>query len=493
MKNCRSILLFLIVLMLSVCSVFAEGVFVQSELLPITLEANYMEQLNLNAVTVPSNTVLSAIGNSSYPVTPGDTFSLSYSDGKSPVSVILQADTDCKVFIPSVGYVSAEGMTYKTFKSYVENLIATYYTYSSPQLVLTGCGLFSVRVTGEVSYAQYVTAWGLSRLSDVAVYADSYASTRQVYVNYQDGSSKVYDLYDALRNGNEDNNPLLVPGCEVVFVPANTTVGISGAVKRPGVYQVLKGQTAYDLVQDYAKGATVDSLSISVTNTRSNSEVSILDEKQAKAWVLKDGDMLTVATEKQALPYVTVTGAVASVVGNSTLTSANKVLYSFVPGETVEMLLRNIATLLMPTSDTDSIYILRDGNKIVVNMDDAFASNEKGSVELMQGDTVVIPFTQMTVTVTGAVNKPGTYAYVPDRSAEYYINLAGGFTSTATKGIKVQDKEGNKIGVDLVPADATIVASNNNLTANIAITASVLAIVSAVLNIIIDTHTVSKF
>ena len=38
-----------------------------------------------------------------------------------------------------------------------------------------------------------------------------------------------------------------------------------------------------------------------------------------------------------------------------------------------------------------------------------------------------MPFRQFFVSVSGSVNLPGRYPYVPDRTWEYYVNLAGGF------------------------------------------------------------------
>ena len=63
----------------------------------------------------------------------------------------------------------------------------------------------------------------------------------------------------------------------------------------------------------------------------------------------------------------------------------------------------------------------------------------------------------------------------------------------ATQGVKVLDKEGNKIKDSTVPADSTIVANKTNLTNNIALVASILSIVSTVLTIVINGHTIATW
>ena len=162
-------------------------------------------------------------------------------------------------------------------------------------------------------------------------------------------------------------------------------------------------------------------------------------------------------------------------------------------------LLSNIVTggfQYFSTHDHQSLYKgqnVRDGARIMVDVSDALTSPDKGDVVLQQGDTVVIPFSQFTVTVTGSVNSPGSYAYMPDRGAEYYINLAKGYSADSARSFKIVDRDGKKINTDVVPADSTIIVNRNNLTANLAIVASVLSIVSAVLTIIINGHTIATF
>ena len=503
MKKTRMFILLILMISVAAVSASANGLFIQSPLYPTSIDYSYVSQLGLgtaaadgNLSSVPADSVLQAIGNAAYPVTPGDRFALSYSDGKSLITLELQADTDCKVTIPSVAVVDATGMTYRDFKLYVENLISTYYTFSSPQLTITSCGVFSVRISGSVSYARYVTVWGLSRLSDLAVYADDFASTRDIVMVFKDGGSKSFDLYKAMREGSAEDNPLLVPGCEVVFCEASSVVGIGGAVRKPGAYQPLAGESLYGMLERYCGGLlnSADRESITVSNfTDGAYSVKTLDSEGAKAYIPVNGDLVTVAYSAQSMPYVTVTGAIATGEGTSTVSSAGKIMYRFIPGETAQQLVRNIADLLIETSDMSSVYVLRDGARIMVDVSDALTSSGKGDVVLQQGDTVVIPFSQFTVTVTGAVNSPGSFAYMPDRGAEYYINLAKGFSSDSSRSFKIVDREGKKVTSDVVPADSTIVVNRNNLTANLAIVASVLSIVSAVLTIIINGHTISTF
>jgi protein involved in polysaccharide export with SLBB domain len=50
------------------------------------------------------------------------------------------------------------------------------------------------------------------------------------------------------------------------------------------------------------------------------------------------------------------------------------------------------------------------------------------------------------VLVTGAVNSPGAYQYLPQRPASYYVRLAGGVNPDLNSGgrLKVRDSEGRR-------------------------------------------------
>lgn len=487
MKARKALLAIALLIVVSVAFVFADGLFDESQSSG-AIRYSFSSQLGLpqTSTSLPANAVLLAIGNSEYPVTPGDSFVLNYSDGRSLVTQNLQADSDCKVSIMSVGVVDAAGMTYRQFKAHVENLIATYYAYSMPQVQLLSCGVFSVKVSGEVSYSQFVTAWGLSRLSDLAAYAGQFASTREVEVTYSDGSKKTYDLFAALRDGSSEDNPLLAPGCEVRFLKAKTIVSLDGAVHREGIYQLCEGETLYDLIQNYGCGIMnyADAQSIKVSNYSEGSFIArYLTLEDAKTYMPANGDVVSVMHSSQNLPYVTIVGAITPSAGSDSLTTANRTTYSFLQGETLEQLLSNISSMLLSTSDVSRAYILREGSRL----------KKTDSMELVLGDTIVIPFSHQTVTVTGYVMRPGTFEYVPGMTTDYYIGLAGGFTGSASGRVKVVGPDGGSVSGTEVPAGATITAKNNNLTTNIALTASILAILTAVLDILIDTHTITTW
>jgi hypothetical protein len=79
----------------------------------------------------------------------------------------------------------------------------------------------------------------------------------------------------------------------------------------------------------------------------------------------------------------------------------------------------------------------------------------------------MIPFKQAFISVAGAVNTPGRYPYIPGRTWDYYIGLAGGFVvdKNANQSITIKDIKGNVLGkTDPITPETTITASTNSFT-----------------------------
>ena len=108
--------------------------------------------------------------------------------------------------------------------------------------------------------------------------------------------------------------------------------------------------------------------------------------------------------------------------------------------------------------------------------------------------TLAVPtIASQVVTVNGAVNNPGTYAYVPGKDVSYYVNLAGGLSSSA-RGLdkyKLYNSYGEKIDdASPITAETTIEMEVSNFerdlgiaVTSIGLVATILGIVTSVINI----------
>jgi len=443
--------------------------------------------------------ILMAVSDVSYPITPGDTFRLSYTDSVNRIVTDLQVDSNYTVDIPAMGTIDAKGMTLPQLKEKIFALVGTYFAFSNPQLTMTGTGSFFVTVKGEVNSTGSYPAWGLSRLSSVVSDATNFASSRDVTVRSLGGTEHHYDLYQALRKGNLTQDPLLKAGDVVTVGRADRIVTLSGRVFRPGTYQLLSGENLKDLVTTYGgglmPGADIQRIRVQrFDNDISQWNVEYVDLLQSDS-SLVSYDQVVVDSIEQTTGSVTVEGAIRSDEAYDATTStaiagqaSGRIFYQFYPGETLQQMVRSLQVRLMTSSDYEHASFIRNGKKQMLNLRGMLSGTDATEPLVLQtNDQLIIPFAQRFVTVTGAVTRPGTYAYVPEKTADYYIALAGGVTTDAYKPISVSvtDGTGNKMRSDsIVGKEYSVKVKENTFVRDLAPTVAVIGLVSSVLSIL---------
>jgi len=464
---------------------------------------SFADQLGLggeSAQLTDQQRVLSAISSGYYPVTPGDGYRLVYLDGMKTVTVDLQVDEKRNVTIPGLGSIDGSQMSWAQARDAILAMVRTYHSYSNPQLVLTSTGTFTVSVIGEVTGTRVIPAWGLSRLSEVVRSATSWASTREILVTSVDGTARTYDLYKALRKGDLDEDPLLKSGDVITLVRAEKLVQLGGNVYQKGTYQLQEGEGLNALLSYYGGGLLAGSDIQNIRIQRYNEsaggwDVFFANMLDGADVPLQHLDQVIIDTILPSIQSITIEGAVGTSEGADATTAtaqmgyaSGKIFYQFYPQENLRQLLTTIASRLLTVSDLDGSYLLRGEEKIPIRAQQIlYGNDEQGLLRLMAGDTLVIPFNQRFVTVSGGVVRSGIFAYVPEKGVNYYIALAGGLSDDAAypTSIKLLGSDGKKIDKEgEVPPESTIVVAKNTFVKDLAPTVAVIGLVSSILAII---------
>ncbi len=455
------------------------------------------ETLTFNELTNEEK-IISAMSQPQYPVTPGDQLRLIYTDSKQTTNILLQVNTSYKISISPFGEVNGKGKSFEQFRNEIIEVVKNYLPFSNPQVSLVNVGSFSVTVKGEVKRTMQLPAWGLTRLSDVINEATAYASSRNIVVTSLDNTEKRYDLYAALREGDLTQDPLLKTGDIITLLPSETTVSILGKVKREGTYQILQHTTLHDVITEYGKGIlpSGDNKNFTVRRYDSNNQIQILSVSEAtsKTFNLQNFDTIVVNALIPQTKAVSIEGSIS--VGSTSsdfLSSSGRLYYQFYPGESVNQMLNNISSRFTTVSDVENMYLKRDGKIIPIHAKSVLIGEGDiiNSLTLQEGDSFVVPFSQLFVHVAGGVLKPGTYPYIPDKDASYYINAAGGFDPSKNRNgsYSILDKEGNRLEKDdIIPSEAIVTAKLNTFQAvnglNLATTVTITSLVATVLGII---------
>lgn len=434
-----------------------------------------------------------------YPVTPGDVYTLSFVTGAGPVIQNLVVDAQYGISLGNVGKLSGRGLAFPELQGQVERLVLAAYPLSSPVLLIKSVGITQVFLRGEVNTSGYQVLWGYSRLADLwGRQTTPYASSRAITIRSAAGEEAVYDLFRFWRDGERGQNPFLKAGDVVDFAKAGRIVTLSGEVRRPGSYQLLAGEGLRQLIEVYGDGFTPKALSsrLQLTRFKGSSDVlgqkSKLDYQADPGLSLENLDLVHVVPMQELLPVLYFEGALGVGIDGEDPSVSTRLVYTFYPGERLSQAVQAFRAKFSAVSDLERAYLERGTQKIPVNLA-SFIYNKDYAAdqEIQPDDVVVVPFRQYFVTVSGAVNLPGRYPYIPDRGWQYYVNLAGGFDPEkhAFDALSIFDNGGTKrLKTDFLQPEDMIEVPANNLLYKIeryaGIITSALSVASVVLGVI---------
>jgi protein involved in polysaccharide export with SLBB domain len=357
----------------------------------------------------------------------------------------------------------------------------------------------NVFVAGEVTKSSWVGITGLTRLSEVVTpLLTRYSSLRDVTVKSLNGAVKTYDLFKAERYGDISQNPFLEPGDEIRVKQLSMLVTIDGEVRRPGSYQLLPGEGLKELIEVYAQGFTEKANPQRLGLVRYVSESSPVGEKHElnyetnKDFKVHIYDVITVPSKQDLMPVIWFEGAVGLSSTGASPETSQRIPFTFFPGETLSQAALANRKLFSAVSDLSKAYIIRsDGTHIPVDISKFIYNFDlSGDIILQQNDIIIVPFRQFFVSVSGAVRYPGRYPYIPDRTWEYYIGLAGGFDTERNGNQKITIYDVNSKKVEqtnrMIQPEDNIVAASNSFTYQLMRISTILSTVLSLVAIIVN-------
>jgi protein involved in polysaccharide export with SLBB domain len=306
--------------------------------------------------------------------------------------------------------------------------------------------------------------------------------TRMVLVRYNSGESisgdriilKEKDYLEDIALYDLDN--IFIPPITALR-PALTVnreerrITLEGAVRRPGTYDLMPEETLKDLIEVYGDGFTplAEPDRIELTRFMNNQDkvgnrIYLTEDAVEGGYPLENYDVIVIPDRAGGRPVLFVEGAVGAPDGGE-LTASNRLTVRFEPGENYGPLVRRNTGWFSAVSDTGNAYILRGDERIPLDLNPLlFNAESRSPYYLEPGDTLVVPFRQYFVTVSGAVANPGRYPYIPDRNWEYYIALAGGFRKeqNAFKKVTIWGSAGQKMGKNSIIIPETVINAETN-------------------------------
>lgn len=415
-----------------------------------------------------------AMTNNDYLVTAGDVYQLTYAANGSPIEFTITVDATYKLKISTLAVLDAKGKTYIELKKQVEEIVSKNYPLSAAQFVLLNPSNFKVTIKGEAKSTAERNAWALSRLSSVIGSSFTpYTSTRNITVVSLDGKERNYDLYKAIREGDLSQNPYIRPGDVIILNRYDRKVSIYGSVERPGVYELLPDENLVELIKKYGNGLTeFANTELFELNRRLDVEnkdglkIYLTQSDFENNYKLLNCDSVFIPSYETLKPVMTIMGAVGALSSDISLQSSNKISKQFEKGTEYAFFIRSNKDLFSSSqADLKESYVERKGQRIPLDIEQVFFDKTYDTqIQIKPNDVLVVPFKQLFVTVAGSVYKPGRYPYIPDRTYDYYVAMAGGYIKTQNfnKAVLIEDRFGNKLNKKTFIEPETIITVKTN-------------------------------
>jgi polysaccharide biosynthesis/export protein len=438
---------------------------------------------------------------------PGDVFELNFW-GQQNFRLRIAADLEGRAFISKVGFVAVSGKTLTTVRKDVQKKVRGNYPGLNFELTLVSPRSFGIHVVDNVKQPGRYTAHAVERVSAIIARAGgATGSRRRIQIRRPNGDVQVADLVMYELTGDTRYNPFVLDG-DVISVPFPLVkVAISGAVRRPGSYELVKSKDLRELIElaGGISSSAARSLPLRIVRRDASEhskyiEVALAADSTVPAVELRDDDEVQVREAEELQRTVLLIGAVVGADSIDTATTSKRL--AFVDGDTVLSLINRAGGIKAP-GDLKASYISRAQAKgappvqIPIDLEALLVRKDlSADKRVLIGDTIVIPPRQYSILVEGAVARGGMYPFNPQFGIAEYIAHAGGRTRTARDldEVKLIDWSGKthdyRPGMTLSPGDAILVPERNFTRAEIA--SLVLAGASLVLSGITVAYAVSR-
>lgn len=418
--------------------------------------------------------------------------------GQKTSSYIMPVKRDGSINIPEIGKIYVSGLSLDNVVDTIALKVKSSFTAVEAYTTLVSVRDIQVIIAGNVfSPGPYTLSGNSSLFHALAISGgpSDGGSFREIDLVREDKIIETADFYQTFINGTSSFSSRLRSG-DLIFVrPISNLVSISGAVKRPGIYELKKDENLSSVIT-FANGINnkADLSNISLIRIEegavSNSQITSLADFDNI--LSKDNDRLLVGSfsyrsveiegaVKNPGKYLVNEGAgiydLVSIAGGYTNNAypfggilenmqtkkindkAGEKLYESFIDE-----LSNLTSVVGNQQQVDMTFLAeiiseikntKASGRVSAEFDlEKLKNNPSLDISLQDGDKVIIPEFLDHIYVFGEINTEGTIRYKKGEDFNYYINKKGGFSPYANKkNIYILHPNG----------ETTLVASNKNI------------------------------
>jgi protein involved in polysaccharide export with SLBB domain len=160
-------------------------------------------------------------------------------------------DRDGRLVLPAVGAVSLAGKTLAAARAELTALFEQVYKDLRITVSVGSVRTIQVYVSGDVRKPGNYTLGALSTVFSALYSAEGptlKGSLRQITLSRRGEPLQELDMYGFLIHGDRNMDTMLQSGDVVHVHPLGSTVRVAGEVRRPGIYEILPGETLRDVI-----------------------------------------------------------------------------------------------------------------------------------------------------------------------------------------------------------------------------------------------------
>jgi protein involved in polysaccharide export with SLBB domain len=406
---------------------------------------------------------------SSYVLDFGDILEIQLVGQKNSIDE-LSIKRDGSINISEIGKVSVAGLSLESASTLIKNKITNAYIGIEAFVTLVNIRDIQVLITGNAFNPGIYTLNGNSNLLHALSMAggvDDTGSYRKIDFIRNDEVIKTIDLYDIFIDGKSGFGDRLRSGDTILVRPSIKMITLSGAVKRPGLYELKEGDNFSDLLKyglGFADNADLQSLRVERPTGELTSFIEIADLKKINSIEVQSGDNLNIkAFERRT---ASILGAVNrpgtyTIANDETLSSLirkasgyknNAYPFGGILNNNKALELNELAKEKLYTSFVQKLitkgdqlfaseslpFILEElkrsevTGRIMAEFDlDVIEANPNLDTTIDNGDQIIIPIKTEQVYIFGEINQIGAVRYKPSKNIDYYISSVGGLLESS--------------------------------------------------------------
>ena len=383
-----------------------------------------------------------SIAGPDYRLGPGDVLEVQIVGRLDVNRVQVVVDPEGAIALPPLGTIKVAGLTLLEANRTITARARAIFRYADVSIAVVSPRSFEVVVSGEVERPGTLQVLATQRLHEIILTTGGITprgSARHVQVA-RDGRTTEIDLLLFELKGDIAQNPFVQEGMRINVPPRVAPVTLSGAVRRPGEYELGPGGSLRELL-DLTGGVGVTGAGSDARLTRvgpdGRKETTSLDLRKVSASAdvpLRAGDALYVPPLTSIQDVVEVRGALNGTpdAGKTTTQGKPTIVQRFelARGERMRDVVvkaggvaafAELRLAFVDRSDAGPAQrIPVDLHRLLVDKD------ETQNILIQNGDIVVVPVFEDKVYVVGEVKTPGAQDFRPDLTPREYLAAAGG-------------------------------------------------------------------